>query len=68
MRIRRVFAALIVVSGWLRDGLPDRGGERRKAAVAFDLDGIFRSIRKADGAAMAGEPPRKLSTMPAKAN
>jgi hypothetical protein len=45
-------AALIVVSGWLRDGLPCKDGERRKAEVAFDLDGI----RKADldsGAALS---------------
>ena len=41
-------AALIVVSGWLRDGLPGRDGERRKAEAAFDLDGILRSIRKAE--------------------
>jgi integrase len=41
-------AALIVVSDWLRDGLPGRGGERRKAEAAFDLDGILRGIRKAD--------------------
>jgi hypothetical protein len=34
-------AALIVVSGWLRDGLPD--GERRKAEAAFDLNGILRT-------------------------
>jgi integrase len=41
-------AALIVVSGWLRDGLPDKGGERRWGAAAFDLDGILRGIRKAE--------------------
>jgi integrase len=41
-------AALIVVSGWLRDGLPGKGGERRKAEVAFALDGILRGIRKAE--------------------
>jgi integrase len=41
-------AALIVVSGWLRDGLPGRDGERRKAEAAFDLDGILRGIRKAE--------------------
>ena len=41
-------AALIVVSDWLRDGLPGKGGERRKADAAFDLDGILRSIRKAE--------------------
>jgi integrase len=49
-------AALIVASGWLRDGLPGRNGERRKAEAAFDLDGILRSIRKAEldgGAALA---------------
>jgi hypothetical protein len=41
-------AALIVVSDWLRDGLPGRGGERRKAEAAFDLDSILRGIRKAE--------------------
>ena len=41
-------AALIVVSGWLRDGLPGRDGERRKAEAAFDLAGILRGIRKAE--------------------
>jgi hypothetical protein len=41
-------AALIVVSGWLRDGLPGKDGERRKAEAAFDLDGILRGIRKAE--------------------
>jgi integrase len=41
-------AALIVVSGWLRDGLPGKNGERRKAEAAFDLDGILRAIRKAE--------------------
>jgi integrase len=41
-------AALIVVSGWLRDGLPGRDGERRKVDAAFDLDGILRVIRKAE--------------------
>ncbi|MDR0374330.1 MAG: integrase [Treponema sp.] len=41
-------AALIVVSGWLRDGLPGKGGERRKVEAAFDLDGILRGIRKAE--------------------
>jgi integrase len=41
-------AALIAVSGWLRDGLPGRGGERRRAGAAFDLDGILRGIRKAE--------------------
>jgi hypothetical protein len=41
-------AALIVVSGRLRDGLPDRDGGRRKAETAFDLDGILRGIRKAE--------------------
>jgi hypothetical protein len=49
-------AALIVVSGWLRDGLPGRDGERRKIEAAFDLDGILRGIRKAEldsGAALA---------------
>ena len=39
-------AALIVVSGWLRDGLPCKGGERRKTEAAFGLDAIFRGIRK----------------------
>ena len=41
-------AALIVVSGWLRDGLPEKNGERRKVEAAFDLDSILRSIRKAE--------------------
>jgi hypothetical protein len=41
-------AAIIVVSGWLRDGLPGKDGERRKIAAAFDLDGILRGIRKAE--------------------
>jgi integrase len=41
-------AALIVVSSWLRDGLPGKDGERRKVEAAFDLDGILRSIRKAE--------------------
>ena len=41
-------AALIVVSGWLRDGLPEKDGERRKAEAAFGLDRILRAIRKAD--------------------
>jgi hypothetical protein len=41
-------AALIVVSGWLRDGLPGKDGERRKVEAAFDLDGILRGIRKAE--------------------
>jgi hypothetical protein len=41
-------ATLIMVSGWLRDGLPGRDGERRKVEAAFDLDGILRAIRKAD--------------------
>jgi hypothetical protein len=41
-------AALIVVSGWLRDGLPGKSGERRKAEAAFDLDGILQGIRKAE--------------------
>ena len=35
--------ALIVVSGWFRDGLPWKDGERRKVEAAFDLDGILRS-------------------------
>jgi hypothetical protein len=38
-------AALIVVSGWMRDGLPGRDGERRKVEATFDLDGILRGIR-----------------------
>ena len=41
-------AALIAVSGWLRDGLPQKGGERRNTGTAFDLDGILRGIRKAE--------------------
>jgi len=41
-------AALIIVSGWLRDGLPGKDGERRKVEAAFDLDGILRGIRKAE--------------------
>jgi hypothetical protein len=41
-------AALIVVSGRLRDGLPGKDGERRKVEAAFDLDGILRTIRKAE--------------------
>jgi len=41
-------AALIVVSGWLRDGLPTKGGERRRVEAAMDLDGLLRGIRKAD--------------------
>jgi hypothetical protein len=41
-------AALIVVSGWLRDGLPGKDGERRKVEAAFDLAGILRGIRKAE--------------------
>ena len=41
-------AALIAVSGWLRDGLPGKDGERRKVEAAFDLDGILRGIRKAE--------------------
>jgi hypothetical protein len=41
-------AALIVVSGWLRDGWPDKNGERRKVEAAFDLDGILKGIRKAE--------------------
>jgi hypothetical protein len=40
--------ALIVISGWLRDGLPGKDGERRKVEAAFDLDGILRGIRKAE--------------------
>jgi hypothetical protein len=49
-------AALIVAAGWLQDGLPGKGGERRKVEAAFDLSGILRGIRKADldnGGAMA---------------
>jgi hypothetical protein len=41
-------AALIAVSGWLRDGLPGKDGERRKVEVAFNLDTILRGIRKAE--------------------
>jgi hypothetical protein len=41
-------AALIVVYGWLKDGLPGKDGGRRKAEAAFDLDGILRGIRKAE--------------------
>jgi integrase len=41
-------AALIVISGWMRDGLPGRDGERRKVEAAFDLDGILRGIRKTE--------------------
>jgi integrase len=41
-------AALIVISGWLRDGLPGRDGERRKVEAAFDLGLILRGIRKAE--------------------
>jgi hypothetical protein len=41
-------AALIVVSGWLRDGLPGKDGERRKAEAAFDLDGIRKSDNLTD--------------------
>jgi hypothetical protein len=41
-------AALIVVSGWLGDGLPGKDGERRKVEAAFDLEGILRGIRKAE--------------------
>jgi hypothetical protein len=41
-------AALLVVSGWLRDGLPGRDGQRRKVEAAFDLDGILRGVRKAE--------------------
>jgi hypothetical protein len=46
---------LIVVSGWLSDGLPGKSGERRKIETQFDLDGILQSIRKTEldsGAAM----------------
>jgi hypothetical protein len=49
-------AALIGVSGWLRDGLPGSDGERRKVETAFDFDGILRGIRKVEldsGAALA---------------
>jgi hypothetical protein len=41
-------AALIVVSGWLHDGLPGKNGERRKVEAAFDLAGILRGIRKTE--------------------
>jgi hypothetical protein len=41
-------AALIVVSGWLRDGLPGKDGERRKVEAAIDLAAILRGIRKAE--------------------
>jgi hypothetical protein len=41
-------AALIAVSGWLRDGLPGKDGECRKVEAAFDLDGILRAVRKAE--------------------
>jgi integrase len=41
-------AALIVISGWLRDGLPGKDGEHRRVEAVFDLDGILRSIRKAE--------------------
>ena len=41
-------AALIVVSGWLREGLPGKDGALWKAEAAFDLDGILRGIRKAE--------------------
>jgi hypothetical protein len=41
-------AALIVVSGWLRDGLPGKDGERRKVDAAFDLAGILRALRKTE--------------------
>jgi hypothetical protein len=45
-------AAFRVVSGWLRDGLPGRDGERRKIAAAFDLDGIQKGEMDG-GAALA---------------
>jgi integrase len=42
-------AALVVVAGWLKDGLPiRRNGERRKVEAEFDLNGIIRGIRKAE--------------------
>jgi hypothetical protein len=49
-------AALIVISGWLRDGLPGRDGERRKVDAVFDFDSILRGIRRTEldsGAALA---------------
>jgi integrase len=49
-------AALIVVSGWLRDGLPIKDGERRKVEAVLNLDLILRGIRKAEldsGAALS---------------
>jgi hypothetical protein len=41
-------SAMITVSGWLRDGLPDKSGVRRKAGAALGLDTILRNIRKAE--------------------
>ena len=41
-------AALIVVSNWPEDGLPGKGGERRKVESAFDLDSILRGMCKAE--------------------
>jgi hypothetical protein len=41
-------AALVVVAGWLKDGLPGKDGRRRKVETQFDLDGILRGIRKAE--------------------
>jgi hypothetical protein len=40
-------AAITEVYGWLREGVPGRGGERRKAEAALGLDTILRNIRKA---------------------
>jgi hypothetical protein len=43
-------AALVVVAGWLKDGLPIRrkDGERRKVEAEFDLSAIIKGIRKAE--------------------
>jgi hypothetical protein len=41
-------SAMIAVSGWLRDGIPGRGGVRRKTGAVLGLDSILRNIRKAE--------------------
>jgi len=42
-------AALLVVAGWLKDGLPNpRLKKPRPVAAAFDLAGIIRGVRSID--------------------
>jgi len=49
--------ALLVVSRWLEDGIPGKGGKARPVEVVMNLSGILKAIRKTD---LDGEAAMKI--------